>query len=160
MTEKVQDNLVVTLDYTLIVEDEILESTSDGEAIEFIQGFGQIIPGLENALYDMKIGEGKTVVIEPEEAYGIYDEDSTEIAKKEEIKVASGSYETYLVEPELRDLGGVFKKSKNATLKIWVTADRRCIPVKIKSKVKVGSFVAELVSVENGITEIPFRRRR
>lgn len=85
MTEIVQDNLIVTLDYTLIIEDEILESTSDGKAIEFIQGFGQIIPGLENALYDMKIGEGKTVVIKPEEAYGEYDEDSIQIAKKEEF---------------------------------------------------------------------------
>jgi FKBP-type peptidyl-prolyl cis-trans isomerase SlyD len=85
MTKIVQDNLIVTLDYTLIVEDEIMESTSDGEAIEFIQGLGQIIPGLENALYDMKIGEEKTVVIEPEEAYGEYDEDSTQIAKKEEF---------------------------------------------------------------------------
>lgn len=85
MTEIVQDNLIVTLDYTLILEDEILESTSDGKAIEFIQGFRQIIPGLENALYDMKIGEGKTVVIKPEEAYGEYDEDSIQIAKKEEF---------------------------------------------------------------------------
>ena len=82
------------------------------------------------------------------------------VLKREKIRVASGSYKTYLVEPELRDIGGVFKKSKNAMLKIWVTADRRCIPVKIKSKVKVGSFVAELVSVENGITEIPSRLRR
>ena len=85
MTESVKDNLVVTLDYTLIVEDEVLESTTDGEAIEFIQGLGQIIFGLENALYDMKVGETKTVVIEPEEAYGDYDEESTQIAKKEEF---------------------------------------------------------------------------
>lgn len=85
MTEKVQDNMIVTLDYTLIVEDETLESTSDGEAIVFIQGMGQIIPGLENALYDMKVGERKTVVIKPEDAYGDYDEDSTQVAKKEEF---------------------------------------------------------------------------
>jgi len=85
MTEKVQDNLVVTLDYTLVVEDEVLESTKDGEAITFIQGIGQIIPGLENALYGMKVGENKTVVIEPEDAYGVYDEESTEVAKKEEF---------------------------------------------------------------------------
>jgi len=85
MTDIVKDNLVVTLDYTLIVEDEILESTSDGEPIEFIQGIGQIIPGLEKALYEMKIGDKKTVVIEPDQAYGEYDEDSTEVAKKEEF---------------------------------------------------------------------------
>ena len=85
MTDIVQDNKIVTLDYTLIVEDEILESTKDGEAIEFIQGIGQIIPGLENALYNMKVGETKSVVIEPEDAYGIYDEESTQVAKKDEF---------------------------------------------------------------------------
>ena len=85
MTKIVKDNLIVTLDYTLKIDDEVLESTSDGEPIEFIQGIGQIIPGLENALYDMKIGDTKTVVIEPDQAYGDYDDDSTQVAKKEEF---------------------------------------------------------------------------
>lgn len=85
MSETVQDNMVVTLDYTLIVDGEILESTDDSEPIEFIQGIGQIIPGLESALYGMKVGEKKTVVIEPENAYGDYDPESLEIAQKEEF---------------------------------------------------------------------------
>ena len=70
------------------------------------------------------------------------------VIKREKIKVPSGTYDTYLVEPDLEHIGGVFQKSKNARFQIWVTADKRCIPVKIKSKVIVGSFVAELVSVE------------
>jgi hypothetical protein len=53
------------------------------------------------------------------------------------------------VEPSLEHVGGVFEKSKDAKVQIWVTADARRIPVKIKSKVAVGSFVGELVSVEN-----------
>ena len=85
MAEKVVDNLIVSLHYTLIVEDEVLESTLDADPIEFIQGIGQIIPGLENALYGMSVGEKKTVVIEPIDAYGDYDEESTEVAKKEEF---------------------------------------------------------------------------
>lgn len=85
MTDKVQDHMVVKLDYTLVVEDEIMESTADGEPIEFIQGIGQIIPGLEEALYGMKVGEKKTVEIQPEDAYGIYDEDSLEVVQKDEF---------------------------------------------------------------------------
>lgn len=85
MAETVQDNMVIKLDYDLIVEDEMLESTQEGEAIEFIQGIGQIIPGLEEALYGMKVGDKKTVVIQPEDAYGIYDPDSLEVAKKDEF---------------------------------------------------------------------------
>ncbi len=72
------------------------------------------------------------------------------VLKKEKIYVANAWYETYLVEPDLKHIGGIFKKSKNAKLRIWVTADKRRMPIKIKSKVAVGSFVAELISYESG----------
>ncbi len=85
MSDTIIDNMVVTLDYTMLVDEEILESTDDGEPIEFIQGIGQVIPGLETALYGMKVSEKKTVVIEPEDAYGDYDPESLEIAEKEEF---------------------------------------------------------------------------
>ena len=70
------------------------------------------------------------------------------VLKRETIKVASGTYDTYLVVPDLAHIGGVFEKKKDAKLEIWVTADKRRIPVKIKSKVVVGSFVGELISIE------------
>lgn len=68
--------------------------------------------------------------------------------KKERIKVAGKEYSTVLVEPRMEGVGGVFQKTKNAKLKIWVTDDNRRIPVRIKSKVAVGSFVADLVGYE------------
>jgi len=71
----------------------------------------------------------------------------TRVIKRETIQVLGKSYDTYLVEPELSHLRGVFEKSKNARLQIWVTKDSRT-PVRIKSKVFVGSFVAELIPEE------------
>jgi hypothetical protein len=71
------------------------------------------------------------------------------IVKKEKISLASGTYEAYLLEPELKHIGGVFEKSADAKIQVWVSADQRRIPLKIKSKVAVGSFVGELVSVES-----------
>lgn len=68
------------------------------------------------------------------------------VVKKEKIKLTSGTYDTYLVEAEIRHIGGVFEKSKDAKLNVWVTADERRLPVKITSKVIIGSFVAELIS--------------
>jgi hypothetical protein len=73
------------------------------------------------------------------------------VIKRERVTVLSGTYDTYLVEPNLEHIGGVFKKSKDAKLQIWVTADARRIPVKIKSKIAIGSFVGELMSVEKEI---------
>lgn len=71
------------------------------------------------------------------------------IVKRENVRVAENDYDTYLLEPDLEHIGGVFEKSKDATIRLWVSADERRLPVKIKSKVAVGSFVAELSGVEN-----------
>ena len=68
------------------------------------------------------------------------------VVKRETIKVKGTTYDTFLVEPELQDVGGVFEKSKDARIQIWVTADHRRIPVRLKSKVAVGSFVGDLIS--------------
>jgi hypothetical protein len=75
------------------------------------------------------------------------------IVKRETIEVPSGTYDTYLIEPDLKHVGGVFKKSKNAKIQLWVTADHRRIPVKIASEVAVGSFIGELVAVEHGLKD-------
>lgn len=70
------------------------------------------------------------------------------VIKRETIAVRDKLYDTFLVEPDLEHLGGVFEKTKDAKLKIWVTADGTSVPVRIESELIVGSFVAELVSAE------------
>ncbi len=72
------------------------------------------------------------------------------IVEKQTVQVPCGEFETFVVEPDLKDVGGVFKKSDNASLRVWVTADERKIPVKVASRVVVGDFVAELISIERG----------
>jgi hypothetical protein len=77
------------------------------------------------------------------------------VIRREKITLLSGTtYETYLVEPDLEHIGGIFEKSKDAKLEVWVTADERRMPVKIKSKVIVGSFVAELINAESTGTNL------
>jgi hypothetical protein len=75
---------------------------------------------------------------------------SAKVVRKETVEVPGGTFETYLIEPEMKDIGGVFKKSKNAKILLWVTADERRLPVKIASKVSVGSFIGELITIEMG----------
>jgi hypothetical protein len=70
------------------------------------------------------------------------------IVKRERIDVFTGSYDTLLLEPEMEHIGGVFEKSKGAKIKVWVTDDQQRMPVKIASKVVVGSFVGELMAIE------------
>lgn len=63
------------------------------------------------------------------------------------VTVPAGTFETFVIQPDMKNLGGVFKKSKDASMTIWVTADDRCLPVKVKSKVVVGWFTAELTQL-------------
>ena len=65
--------------------------------------------------------------------------------KRQTIKVPAGTFDTYLFEPDIEHVGGIFERSKNAKIELWVTADKNRIPVKLKSKVVVGSFTGELV---------------
>ena len=70
------------------------------------------------------------------------------VIRRETVKIDSREFDTYLIEPDLQHIGGVFEKSKDAKLHVWVTADDRRIVVKTRSKVVVGHFTGELVSAE------------
>ena len=74
---------------------------------------------------------------------------TADIIKRENIRVNGTTYDTLLVEPDLKHIEGVFPNKKGSKISIWVTADKRRIPVKIKSRVAVGSFTGELVAIEN-----------
>jgi hypothetical protein len=62
---------------------------------------------------------------------------------RETISVAAGTFKTLVVEPVLKE-DGLFKAKGKLT--IWVTDDETHTPVKMESKIPVGSIKAELVS--------------
>jgi hypothetical protein len=92
----------------------------------------------EGVVHKAPVTDGKRCVIAEARVIG-----------KETIEIESGTYDTYVVEPDLgRVIYGIFKKRENAKVRVWVTADEDRIPVRVESKVAIGSFVAELVSRE------------
>ncbi len=61
----------VTIHYTGTLNDGTIFDSSEGrEPLPFTLGSGQVIPGFEEAVLGMQIGEKKTVTIPPEKAYG------------------------------------------------------------------------------------------
>ena len=72
------------------------------------------------------------------------------ILGKQTIKIDSGVYETYLLEADTGQVGGVFEKTDDKKFKVWITADERRIPVKVETDVSVGTFTAELLSYSKG----------
>jgi len=70
---QVADNLVVSMSYSLSVAGEAIDATQEGETLQFIQGYGSIITGLERAIHGMHLGENRTIQVPAGEAYGHYD---------------------------------------------------------------------------------------
>lgn len=60
----------VAVHYTLTVDGQIADSSQGRGPLEYTQGAGQIIIGLEEALEGLKAGDKKSVDIEAKKAYG------------------------------------------------------------------------------------------
>ena len=92
---QVRENDTVKVHYTGKLTDGQVFDTSEGkDPIEFTLGKGQLIPGFEKGLLDMKVNEKKTITIPKEEAYGEPREDLVQEVEKtqlpEEIKPEVG----------------------------------------------------------------------
>lgn len=74
--DTVQDGLVVSMEYTLSVDGEELDSSKDSGPLQFLAGHDNIVPGLEREMLGMKIGESKDVLVLPEDGYGEFDEEA------------------------------------------------------------------------------------
>ena len=61
----------VRIHYTGTLDDGTqFDSSAGRDPLEFALGGGQVIPGFDNAVDGMTVGDSKTVTIPPEEAYG------------------------------------------------------------------------------------------
>ncbi|MGK9475672.1 DUF3108 domain-containing protein [Melioribacter sp. OK-6-Me] len=64
---------------------------------------------------------------------------------KEKISVDAGTFKCIILEPIIRE-GGLFKSE--GTIVIWLTDDELKIPVKVKTKILIGSIDADLIYYE------------
>ena len=85
-----------------------------------------------------KVGEGPTL-------FNFYKDKSNELKVKflgrQELEVEAGTFNTIVVEPLVRE-GGLFKSE--GRIVIWLTDDERKIPVRVNTKVIIGSIDTEL----------------
>jgi FKBP-type peptidyl-prolyl cis-trans isomerase SlyD len=66
---QVTHGAVVAMNYTLKDDEgELIDGSQ--QPLEYLHGYGNIIPGLEKALEGAEPGQRHTVVVEPAEAYG------------------------------------------------------------------------------------------
>ena len=86
--KKVQNGDTVTVHYTgRLVDGTVFDSSlNEGrEPLVVKLGEGNLIKGFENGLIDMIVGDKKTVEIEVEEAYGVYNDYMIQEVPKEQM---------------------------------------------------------------------------
>ncbi|HCZ19282.1 FKBP-type peptidyl-prolyl cis-trans isomerase [Wolinella succinogenes] len=82
------NNHVVSIEYEVRENGsaDIIDSNVGGKPLEFLLGAGQVIQGLENALLGAQVGEKKSVVVAPEEAYGVRYPDYVQEVPREQFE--------------------------------------------------------------------------
>ncbi|MGZ4959877.1 MAG: FKBP-type peptidyl-prolyl cis-trans isomerase [Methylomonas sp.] len=80
---QITDNTAVSIHYTLTNNDgEQLDTSIGDEPLVYLQGAGNIIPGLEAALAGKNVGDRLNVTISPEQAYGAIDENMVQVVSR------------------------------------------------------------------------------
>ncbi len=82
----VRNGMLVSFDYTLKNTDgKVLESSKGKQPLNYIHGQKQMIPGLENEITGMKVGDEKNVRVKPEDGYGPINKNAFQEVPKEKI---------------------------------------------------------------------------
>jgi len=81
-----QDGNIVKVHYTGTLEDgSVFDTSREREPLEFTLGAGQMIPGFEDAVRGMYVGQSKTVTVPAEEAYGAYRDDLVLVIGRDQL---------------------------------------------------------------------------
>lgn len=83
---KIEDGMVVTIDFTLTLDDGQVADTTQGDMpLRFLAGSGQLLPGLEDALMGLQVGDEREITLAPADGYGEWDEDALEEIERSEF---------------------------------------------------------------------------
>lgn len=81
----IEANQIVSIEYEVSDGANIVDSNVGGEPLVFMFGKGQIIPGLENAIANMSIGEKAEVLVKATDAYGEYNSEAKQEVPKDQF---------------------------------------------------------------------------
>ena len=85
MTQTIQKGSTVQIDYTLTVDGAVVDSSQGREPLKYVQGGGQIIPGLERQLAGLHVGDSGDFTVSPEEGYGAVKLDAFLQVKRDQL---------------------------------------------------------------------------
>lgn len=71
--KRIRKGSMVKIHYTVSAGGTVLDSTLKREPMEYKQGSGKLVSGLEEQLLGLREGEEKTISVPPEKGYGLFD---------------------------------------------------------------------------------------
>jgi FKBP-type peptidyl-prolyl cis-trans isomerase SlyD len=81
----IETNQIVSIEYEVRDGDTVVDSNVGGTPLVFMFGKEQIIPGLENGIVNMSIGEKADILVKPEDAYGELDPQAQQEVPKDQF---------------------------------------------------------------------------
>lgn len=100
---RIAPNAFAEIEYVLEGEDgEVLDDSSanGGEPIRYVHGYGMLVPGLEKRLSGLDAGQHVEIVVPPEEAYGLHDDELVFTIAREDAPDADEGDELVLEDDE------------------------------------------------------------
>lgn len=92
--EIVENNCVIELSYTLKnSQNEVIGEVTKDSPLSIIQGKNNIFPTIEKELDGKKSGDHFSVSLQPEQAYGSYNKNLTQVVSKEQFGKESANLE-------------------------------------------------------------------
>jgi len=83
MVDEVRDGAIVSLAYTLrLTNGEVIDFSEADDPLEYLHGAENIIPGLEQELAGLHVGDDKKVELAPADGYGLYDPEDVEVVER------------------------------------------------------------------------------
>jgi len=108
---KIEPNSFVVVDYTLLSEGgETLDDSSaeGGKPIQYVHGYGMLVPGLEARLHGLYQGDEKELVVPAAEAYGEHDDELVYEIDRQEIEGEVDEGDEIVLEDEEGDQATVY----------------------------------------------------
>ena len=142
---------------TLFEWDEDFESAivrtfnTEGELTDEIEVAGNVFDPL-GIMYVVRQGllyPGMKFKVSATDGSSVIDVD-VDVQKIERIRVPQGRFQTTLVQPDTKNLRGVFARSGDSGIQMWYSRDEKQFPVQLRGDVAVGSFRALLRGYNEG----------
>lgn len=114
-----------------------------------IYGISTLVNDSLSSIYYLRSKEltvGKPVIIDIFDSKKLWQVE-VQVLGKEKVETPVGVFDTVLVKPILK-FEGIFQRKGDVY--IWLTDDNRKMPVRMRSKIKIGSISADLIEYKYG----------